>query len=171
MRMLKKPISQLILVFACLMIVVQPSQACIIGMEFNPEDVDRAKIIIRGKPVAYENLTKPMATAKLTFEVEKLYKGEASEKIDVIWQNSTFGVPETLEEFERSYGESLVVGLIEFDTPIPMKAPSAAIFGLPKELQSYHKILQAPCAPPFMFSDKMPKNPAIAKALNKYGIK
>ena len=127
------------------------ADACIIAVEFNEETIDYAETIFRGRPIAYEAFPDEFAVARLTFEVGETYRGTSAETWVVVWQNSTFGLPDDLAAFISWLGDDLVVGIAPPGSIGPMHAPSATVIG-PKDpdLWEIPWVIQSPCAPPFM---------------------
>ena len=122
-------------------------------MPFNEETIDHAEIIFRGRPTGYEAFPDEFSVARLTFDVEETYRGRVTESWVAVWQNSTFGIPDSLSDFMIRFGDDVVVGLAPPGSIAPMDAPSAAIIG-PKNpiFWEIPWVIQAPCAPPFMGS-------------------
>ncbi len=81
--------------------------------------------------------------ARFKVVVDKVLVGKSPKVISVIWDNSTFGEPETMKK-----GQYLI-GLREPGSKIPpLRGPSATI--LPAPNPKSLTVLQAPCAPPFI---------------------
>lgn len=135
------------------------ANACVVPSELDPADAQEATAIFSGEVVGYEKLDTKFSTAKLTFKVNKVYKGSLRKSIDVIWQNSSFGVPRTILDFDKIYNGELTVALINSGIIYSNRAPTATIAGLKdKELAALPQILQSPCSPPFIFTKEQAKN-------------
>lgn len=116
--------------------------------------MEAAEIIIRGRIVGYEVLEDKFVNAKLSFLVIETYRGEHLPYRDVVWQNSTFGIPSNLSEFITRYGGiDLGVALVSsgFVGQFGIERPSFAVIP-PRDpdLRELPWVLQAPCAPPAM---------------------
>lgn len=129
------------------------ANACIMAVPFEVHDIAKADIVFLGKLRSYERLPNEYSMAKLQFDVQHTYRGKASKFIDIVWQNSTYGVPLDKEKFLQYYGEELIIGILNAEDQLPLRAPSAYIPGYKnQELKTYPLVLQAPCSSPFMFS-------------------
>ncbi|MFB0611943.1 hypothetical protein [Aurantiacibacter poecillastricola] len=82
--------------------------------------------------------------ARFTLEVQDVLKGEPPARFAVTWDNSTFAEPETMAP------GLYLVAVRDPAAPLPpLRGPSATI--LPNPEPATMTLLQAPCAPPFLF--------------------
>lgn len=133
-------------------VVPDPADACVIGYPFNERTIDDAEVIFRGRPIAYARMEDEFVTARLGFQVMETYRGEHRRTWHVVWQNSTYSIPDNLWEFVERYGWDVVVGLVppgwrgRVDDPrsyVVIPPSSGRLWELPW-------VLQVPCSPPFM---------------------
>ena len=81
----------------------------------------------------------------IRLQVTETWKGDKAGEWELYWWNSTFGTPE-----DWPFGPEVVIAAIDSSRPQPpLRGPSATTRGTvrPDLLQ----VLQAPCAPPFIF--------------------
>ena len=82
--------------------------------------------------------------ARFNVLVDEVLVGEAANIITVTWNNSTFGEPDKIE------AGKYIIGLRESGSKKPpLRGPSATV--LASQEPKLLKLLQAPCAPAFMF--------------------
>ena len=144
-RFLKRLILILILVSAA---VGKPAFACFAPAEFEISDVKAADAVLVGRILEYEPKE---GYASLKIEVHRQLTGNRYiedeilnnwEVINVSWQNSTFQLPEWLEN------DSRIIALRETGgNNLPLRGPSGVVFGDPEGYD--YTLLQAPCSRPF----------------------
>ena len=149
------------------------AQACRITAALNIEDVSFADVVVIGTIENYEivrgvafresRLSNPDLPddlrefysdpnrsllgdfARFEVLVDETMVGSVSQRFTATWDNSTFGLPSSLPT------EQLLLAFRRAQSPMPpLRGPSATVLPNP-EPQSL-TILQAPCAPPFLFS-------------------
>ncbi|HSF12418.1 MAG TPA: hypothetical protein VLA50_05540 [Erythrobacter sp.] len=88
--------------------------------------------------------------AQFDIVVDEVLLGQATSKITVTWDNSTFGEPESLDK------GPYLIALRQSDSPAhPLRGPSAAVF--PNKRPDLPTLLQAPCSSPFLFVEGSPQ--------------
>ena len=124
--------------------------ACAVGQShFRLETLDSAETVFRGHVSAYEIIEGNFV--KLKFKTIETYKGQKRPEWTLIWANSTFAVPDNIEEFRRHYGDDTMVGVTPTATVGPNHAPSSvSISPRNPETLNYPWVMQSPCAPPIM---------------------
>lgn len=139
---------------AAIALVPRPSSACGFPAPFEIDDIKLADAIVIGRVSNYEVRER---YAALTIDVERAFEGEEyvtdprlgyGQQVSVSWQNSTFNLPEEITDERRIFALQQAGS----ESP-PLRGPSAAIHGDPQGYE--YTILQAPCAPPFMFPYSM----------------
>ncbi len=129
------------------------AQAC---ADFRPlaiEDIRRADAIFTGHLADYTLIDRdppavPGSYGLLTVNVEGIIKGQVPRRIRLAWHNSTFGIPE-----QRPTDVPVLVAAfrVEDDMPGPV-----------------WRVLQTPCAPPFLLDDT-PRNRADVREVLRGG--
>ena len=101
--------------------------------------------------------------AVITFKIEKNISGaDENSTIEVYWSNSTFGIPDMLEE------DHYLVSLSGDKQP-PLRGPSATIVSSSRpELKT---LLQAPCSDPFLLEPNEENIEKAKKLLDGVGSK
>jgi hypothetical protein len=156
-------------------LAAKPASACLMFSALKLDDIKYASVVVIGRIVDYEIVLdqkvrkerKEMLDrstdksseywrlmseqkdflsdyARFRVVVDKVLVGKPPKIITVTWDNSTFGEPEKMEK-----GQYLI-GLSDPGSKRPpLRGPSATILASPdpKALT----VLQAPCAPPFIF--------------------
>ena len=82
--------------------------------------------------------------ARFDIVVEEILRGTASDRLTVTWDNSTFREPRNM-----SPGPYLIALRKAETPPPPMRGPTATILPTPEPASM--TVLQAPCAPEFIF--------------------
>jgi hypothetical protein len=82
--------------------------------------------------------------ARFDILVDEVLVGTASDKISVVWDNSTFGEPDAMAS-----GPYLFALIVPGSPRPPLRGPSATILPHPDAVSL--SVLQAPCAGPFIF--------------------
>ena len=96
--------------------------------------------------------------ARFRVVVDKVLVGKSPKIISVTWDNSTFGEPGKMKK------EPYLIGLREPGSKRPpLRGPSATI--LPSPNPKSLTVLQAPCAPPFIFESTSAEAETIKKML------
>jgi hypothetical protein len=159
-------------------LAAKPARACLMFSGLNLDDIKYASVVVIGKIVNYEIVLdqkvrkerKEMLDrstdksseywrlmseqkgflsdyARFRVVVYKVLVGKSPNIISVTWDNSTFGEPEQMKN------GLYLIGLRDPGTKIPpLRGPSATI--LPSPDPKSLTVLQAPCAPPFIFESK-----------------
>lgn len=83
--------------------------------------------------------------ARFNIEVSTVLRGDVSGVVGVTWDNSTFGEPHSMPS-----GQYLIALRHSASPMPPLRGPSATV--LPDPEPDLWKVLQAPCAPPFIFA-------------------
>ena len=153
------------------MMAAAPAQACRMNTPLNIEDVQFADVVVVGRIANYrivrdhEFRRKMLASphmrpedrkrygprtgllpdyARFEILVDEVLAGTAPRRLIATWDNSTFGVPETMAP------GPFLIALRRPTSPIPpLRGPSATIWAN-REPGSL-TLLQAPCSRPFMF--------------------
>jgi hypothetical protein len=168
-----------------------PAHACYVAAPLRLEDVRSAKTVVIGRISNYEIVRDRSAReerrtflaghpdispeyrksleeqdgflsdyARFDVLVEEVLAGKAPKIIRVTWDNSTFGEPESMP------GGKYLVALRDPGSPLPpLRGPSATI--LPAPEPDTLTVLQAPCAPAFIFKGASAEALAIRRILGK----
>ncbi|KZK75881.1 hypothetical protein PsAD13_05319 [Pseudovibrio sp. Ad13] len=158
-------------VIAATLLFAGNAKACLLAAKTNLDDVSFADLVVIGEITDYEIVKdqeireqrrkqiercpelkefygkqKSFITdyARFTVKVGKVLQGEASDKIEVAWNNSTFGEPDSM-----SRGPFLIALRKAGGKLPPLRGPSATVF--PDPNPKLWNVLQARCAPPFIF--------------------
>jgi hypothetical protein len=134
------------------------------------DDVKYADTVVVGRITKYEVVTPKGERPGLIFDyarfnvaIDEVLKGEAGRALTVTWDNSTFSEPDDLPP-----GQYLLALRNSDSTTIPpLRGPSATIFPRPEPGEP--TLLQAPCAPPFMFKSGSNEAAAVRKILRRQG--
>lgn len=134
---------------ALLAIMPAAAEACIDIAPFAVEDIREADVVLTGELIDYETVAGPKDYSLneyglLTFRVDGVLKGKVAREVQLYWWNSTFGMPEEMDE-----GERMIVAAADTAKPLPLQVGSAYVQGSTRpELLN---VLQAPCSAPFIF--------------------
>lgn len=151
------------------------AQACRIDAPLKPGDIRYADVVVMGRIANYEIVLDQQARqdrkdllarspdmpaevrkslqsqtefmsdyARFTVIVDEVLVGKAPKTLTVTWDNSTFDEPETMAP-----GRYLVALRNSKSASPPLRGPSATI--LASRQPELPTVLQAPCAPPFIF--------------------
>lgn len=95
--------------------------------------------------------------ARFEIHVEEVLKGESSDKVTAVWDNSTFSEPDRLKD------KKYLIALVSPTSPKPpLRGPSATI--LPHPDGENFSVLQAPCSTAFLFeADSSAANEVLIK--------
>ncbi|WP_238370549.1 hypothetical protein [Heliomarina baculiformis] len=86
----------------------------------------------------------PSDYARFEIHVEQVLKGDSSDEVTAVWDNSTFAEPDRLK------GETYLIALVAPTSPrSPLRGPSTTL--LPHPDGESFSVLQAPCSTPFLF--------------------
>lgn len=96
--------------------------------------------------------------ARFDIEVEQVLVGEASSKLSITWDNSTFGEPD-----QMAAGRYLIALRRPSSASPPLRGPSATI--LPSPDPNALTLLQAPCSRAFIFDAESGEAQIIRKIL------
>lgn len=163
-----------VLVALPVMLAAKPASACRTMANLRFDDIKYASVIVIGRITNYEIVLDqaarqrhkemlarpdwPPEARKLLSEqqhflsdyarfdvlVDEVLVGKPQAVLSVTWDNSTFNEPDKMEE------GPFLIALREPDAKIPpLRGPSATI--MPSLEPQKLTVLQAPCAPPFMF--------------------
>ena len=155
-------------------LVLSPAvaQACMVPASLNTEDIKYADVVVVGHVENYEivrdlafresmlsnpNLPQSLREfysdesrtllgdyARFEVLVGRVLVGDVPDRFSATWDNSTFGEPESLPS------GPFLLGFRSAGSPMPpLRGPSATI--LPNPEPQNLSILQAPCAPAFIF--------------------
>jgi hypothetical protein len=163
-----------------------PAYACVVVASLDPADVKLADVVViarianysivldekvrrerkeslaRMSPALRESLASQTTFlsdyARFDLLVDKVLVGPAPKTLSVTWDNSTFGEPEAMPP-----GEYLVALRYPGSRSPPLRGPSATI--LPNPEPGRLTVLQAPCAPAFIFPSASAQATAVRKLL------
>ena len=113
--------------------------ACPIYYGLDINDVPAADLVVTGRVSAYE-VAGPVS-GRFRFDVEVVLRGEAPDQIEFMWNNSTFGVPETFYQGNRM--------LVALRSPDPSERGGLNDF-TSSPIMGEMVILQAHCSRPFI---------------------
>lgn len=133
-----------LIISATLLALPGKAQACMFFQPFKINHADAAETVFFGTVSSYETRADNSA-ATITFRPLEFYRGNAAAEVTALWHNSTFGLPETMDDFVQDYGTKLVVGIYK-----PAPSPKAKHN---QPLQSSNLIVQAHCHGPFMLKE------------------
>jgi len=170
-------IAPIVLAFT-LALVSQPAHACFENAPLKLEDVKYADVVVIGRVLNYRiipdlaavetrkrMLADPTLSPEIRNEIGKIFeksrgsmsdygrfdvqvqevlKGKVPARIAVTWNNSTFSEPEKMAE-----GPFLIAARFPDSKSPPLRGPSATV--LPNKEPDVLTLLQAPCAPAFIF--------------------
>jgi hypothetical protein len=174
-----------------IILAAKPASACLGAARLKLDDIKYANVVVIGRIVDYEIVLdqavrkerKEMLErsadksteywrlmseqkrfmsdyARFRVLVDKVLLGQSPNVISVTWDNSTFGEPEKMKE------GSYLIGLREPSSKSPpLRGPSATI--LPSPEPDSLTVLQAPCAPAFIFEDTSAEAKTIREILGK----
>ncbi|MDR0674176.1 MAG: hypothetical protein LBF93_11125 [Zoogloeaceae bacterium] len=144
-----------------IILAAQPASACRMNAHLEPNDIKYADVVVVGRIANYE-IVRPTDEvsefmrktygqkdvlsdyARFDVLVDEVLVGQPPAVISVTWDNSTFSEPEKMEE------GPYLIGLREPASQAPpLRGPSATI--LPSQEPGSLTVLQAPCAPAFIF--------------------
>jgi hypothetical protein len=97
--------------------------------------------------------------ARFDIKVEAVLIGQAPERLDVTWDNSTFGEPEQMRP-----GRYLIALRRLGSPPPPLRGPSATLS--PDPDPSALSLLQAPCSSAFVYEVESAEARAVLKILH-----
>jgi hypothetical protein len=156
-------------------LVAEPAGACMMMAGLKIDDIEYASVVVIGKIVNYE-IVRPKDEisefwrrtyglkdvlsdyARFNVSVEEVLVGQPPEVLTVTWDNSTFGEPKTMKE------GSYLIGLRDPRAARPpLRGPSATV--LPSREPNALTVLQAPCAPAFIFEASSPEATTIKTKL------
>lgn len=166
---------------------IGPAKACIMLSSLELSDVLMADVVVIGQATNYQTIEDHVQReqwqrylehlspeqreaqaersgflgdyARFDIEISTVLRGEVEGVIGVTWDNSTFGEPASM-----SKGPYLIA-LRASGTPLlPLRGPSATI--LPDPEPGLWSVLQAPCAPPFIFESQSERAEAIQELLS-----
>lgn len=168
-----------------------PAQACMISAPLALENITHADLVVSGQIVNYKIVldqevrrerkkmlarssgmspeTRKSLKAQTDFMsdyatfdvvVDTVLVGKAAKVLTVTWDNSTFGEPETMAS-----GRYLVALRDPSSKTPPLQGPSATF--LPNKKPELLTVLQAPCAPAFIFREGDSKAKEVRKLLVK----
>ena len=151
-----------------------PVQACMMSAPLVLEDVFYADVVVVGRIANYRIVRDPIIRqerraalseaiakhpellrmveeggymsdyARFDLLVDEVLSGQAGASIAVTWDNSTFGIPESMP------AGPVLIALRRPGAPmLPLRAPSVTT--LPDPEPGALAVLQAPCSDPFMF--------------------
>lgn len=149
-----------------------PAQACMGGAALDPRDVAYADLVVIGRISGYRIVASdgdrrgiPAGSwmpdyARFEVIVDEVLKGEAPGRIIATWDNSTFEEPKTMPP-----GRYLIALRRAGSAIPPLRGPSATV--LPSPEPAAMAVLQAPCAPAFIFAENSREAGAVRTALGR----
>jgi hypothetical protein len=140
-----------------------PAQACMVSAPLQVGDVAYADLVVTGRIANYHIVRgrgpRPISDyARFEVVVDQVLKGKAGKTVSATWDNSTFAEPTRLPP-----GRYLVALRRSGARTPPLRGPSATVFPDPE--RGSMVLLQAPCAPAFMFPATSREAAAVAKVL------
>lgn len=162
-RVMLKPLR----IFSTLILVsVTPhgASACVDFAEFEPADMAAADAILVGEIIDYQIVSPEKGRdisdyAIITMQIDKSLKGNQTGKVELYWENSTFGLPEELLVTQPA----LVAVVLAENEGMPSRGPSAKIF--PTRRPDRMQVLQAPCSSAFILPHSKAVSQAVQQAL------
>lgn len=147
-----KPASRLCLgsaLVALFATIPATAEACIDIAPFVVDDIRKADVVLTGKLIDYEIIDGPKEYSLnkyglLTFRVEGVFKGKVARDVQLYWWNSTFNMPEQMDE-----GKRMIIAAVDTGKPLPLRSGSAYVQGSMRP--DLLNVLQAPCSAPFIF--------------------
>ncbi|MCL9999800.1 MAG: hypothetical protein NBV68_10505 [Erythrobacter sp.] len=127
------------------------AHACSDFRPFAIEDVRHADVVFTGTLARYARVDRnppavPGPYGQLTIDVAEVIKDSVPRRVELAWFNSTFGIPE-----QRPTDIPLVIAAIRVDEDMPGPV---------------WRVLQSPCAPPFLMDDTPRSRADVRKALD-----
>lgn len=126
------------------------ADACAMPAPFVLQDIRRADAVFTGRLAKYARIETgapavPVSYGLLIVDVEEMIKGRVPRRVELAWHNSTFGIPG-----ERPTDVPLLIAAfrVEDDMPGPV-----------------WRVMQTPCAPPFLLDDTPRTRADVRKAL------
>jgi hypothetical protein len=163
--------------------------ACRIRTAFNPDDVRYADAVAIGRIVDYRIISEPSEAdrrmrrriiadpqtspelrrslrhsgyltdyARFTVVVDEVLLGHVGPRVTVTWDNSTFDEPASMPA-----GQFLIALRDPNGAAPPLRGPSATILPVPEPRTL--TVLQAPCAPAFIFERSSAEAEAVRRRL------
>ena len=147
--------------FLVTVFAAKPANACVVMADLKPEDIKYASVVVVGRIVDYKivrpqdevskhwrkaNGQKDILSdyARFNVVVEEVLAGQSPKTISVTWDNSTFDEP------RRMGKQAYLIALRQPGSELPpLRGPSATI--LPSQEPDLFTVLQASCAPAFIF--------------------
>ncbi|MFQ6547458.1 hypothetical protein AADZ90_005830 [Aestuariibius sp. 2305UL40-4] len=137
--------------------------ACIMWQRQDFRDVLSADLVVEGSVETYEIVRGDHSLgqhARIGFAVDRVFHGRAEDRIVFLWFNSTFGLPENLDQ-----EIPVVVALWTYET-----LGSQSHWPLPPRLDLDTLIVvQKPCSAPFMFDARDREGRALRGIFNGFG--
>lgn len=180
---------------AGLVLAGAPAQACAVMAELDPRDVGYANLVVVGRVSNYRMVLDPVARrerkellakssdlspamrkmlaeqtefvtdyARFDVTVDEALVGEPPKTLSVTWDNSTFDEPEAMPP-----GPFLIALRDPRAALPPLRGPSGTIFA--NREPTSPTVLQAPCAPAFMFDATSQEARAVRQILAAGGAK
>lgn len=129
LRATQKPVSSLViklirvsaLSFALMWLFAEAGLACRITGPLTKKMEASAQSVFQGRVTAYKILSaasdvkgaEPFSVARITVATTKTLRGENRKQWEVSWLNGNFGLPATLDEFKKLYGDSVEIGVLQ----------------------------------------------------------
>lgn len=124
-----------------IILMARPANACFSMAALVIDDIKYASVVVIGRIVDYEIVPN---YARFNVLVDEVLVGQPPHVISVTWGNSTFGLPKKMKE------GPYLIGLRAPDSESPpLRGPSATV--LPSQEPESLTVLQASCAPAFIF--------------------
>ena len=165
--------------FVAMILAGAPAHACITSVPVELVDIEYADVVVVGRIDNYTIVRDPVARqmfadsndllpdrrkslesesfmsdySRFDVIVDEVLLGKAPQTLTVIWDNSTFSLPETMPSGPL---------LIALRGPFPS---SGTILSSPES--NFLTVLQAPCSAPFMFATESDEANAIRNKLHR----
>jgi hypothetical protein len=150
------------------------ASACYVGADLVLDDVRYADVVVVGKISNYRIIEaeavreserfsggrRPFSPyARFDVEVDEVLAGSPPGRFSVTWINSTFGEPSGLP------AGPFLIALRKTSSPrLPLRGPSTTIF--PNAEPDLLTVLQAPCAPAFLFETSSEEAKGVRRTLS-----
>ena len=122
------------------------ASACSRGEEKEVTDIGHAELVVRARVVDFRKVAEDSLTYGLIYvDVLETWRGEHRSQWELRWVNSVFGMPDGW-----GYGDDVVIAASD---GLQALRPFAGVEAWPygDRRSGVMQVLQAPCAPPFIF--------------------
>ena len=130
--------------------------ACTVDRPLDIADIEKAMLVVRGRVVEYRRLAPADAqtaerNALIRIEVAETWRGSERDEWQILWGSESSELPE-----DWPFGDDIVLAALMPVALQTLPAPGDGASREPEPLLPW--VLQAPCAPPFIFRTTPPED-------------